>query len=473
MTAPIQNQGQQQGQTGQMGQVPGMPAGSGQGIPKSQQGTGYTNLSTIMGANQGNQLGQAVAGGIEQTGQQAQSALNSGVQNFNKNSAANQMGTQDQKQYVQNTLGNLGIGANGQSLYHSSSGSSQSQLVPSIQSPSSTDVSKFQQYMSGQYGGPTNIANINAIQNQAANAQQQGQEASTTGGRQALLQQYAANPSTAYGQGAQMLDTALLGATGGKQLGQASQAVSGLTNQVNSVESAAQQQAQQYQNQAQGFGQAVTGQVQGASANVYNPAQQQAQQFNANDAANQANEQAQVQAAQAGYLTDSAAQVLGLSNGQRTYGVNVGQYIGYNPANEQASALNVMNQPQQQQYSGLQQLMGNAPVNYGPAYQAGQTTYNQAGLQSAIAGQQSQLQPYINNVQALQNLYNSQNAGNSLYGPVNYLQGQQAGQLAGVNTVGPYAGTNTGQQYNAALTAYQNLNNQMGGNVDYTGNTLS
>ena len=250
MAAPIQNQGQQQGQTGQMGDQPGMP--------KSQQGTGYTNLSTIMGANQGNQLGQAVAGGIENTGQQASSALNSGVQNFNQQSQANQLGTQAQQQYVQNTLGNLGIGANGQSTNPTS-----------VTGPSSGDVSNFQQYMAGQYMGPSNIANISDIQNKAQNAQTQGQETGSSGGRQALLQQYAASPSTSYGSGAQNLDTALLGATGGTQLAQARQAVSGLNNQVNSAQAAAQQTAQQNTNQAQGFGQAVTGQVQGGVNDLY------------------------------------------------------------------------------------------------------------------------------------------------------------------------------------------------------------
>jgi len=377
MAAPIQNQGQQQGQTGQMGQTPGTQQQPGQGVPKSQQGTGYTNLNTIMAANQGNQLGQAVAGGVENTGQQATNALNQGVQTFNQNAAQNALGTQAQQQYVQNTLGNLGIGANGQSTNPTS-----------VTGPSSTDVSNFQQYMAGQYGGPTNIANIGSIQNQASNAQAQGQELGTSGGRQALLQQYAANPGSAYGQGAQALDTVLLGATGGNQLNQARQAVSGLNNQVNSAQSAAQQQAQQLQNQAAGFGQAVTGQVQGAQSNIYNPAVQAAQAANIANTQGQAAEAVNAQNIGSGQFTQADLTGLGLTAGQNIYGSagNIAQNaIAYTPQNEQATALNQMSNPQYQQYSGLNTLMGKTTGVQGNPYQAGQTTFNQAAAQGDIA----------------------------------------------------------------------------------------
>jgi hypothetical protein len=436
MASAIPNQGQQQGQNAQMGQPIGGQA-PGAGVPKSQQGTGYTNLSTIMGANQGNQLGQAVAGGIENTGKQATNALQSGQQNFQQQSQANALGTQAQQQYVQNTLGNLGVGANGQSTNPTS-----------VTAPSAGDVSNFQQYMAGQYAGPTNIANIGAIQNQAANAQQQGQEVGSAGGRQALLQQYASNPGTAYGSGAQNLDTALLGATGGTQLQQARQAVSGLNNQVSSAQSAAQQQAQQLQNQAQGFGQAVTGQVTGAAQNVYGAANQQAQNANTANTAAQNAEQTAAMNAQLGNYNQATLSGLGLTAGQATLGLNVGQYLGYNPQNEQATALNVMGQPQYQQYSGLNQLLGQTTGPQGTAYQAGNTTYNTAGLDSALQANSNQLTAA------------SQAANDAA---AHY---QAALHGSGDPLAGTFAKQEAYQQMQQAEAAYTQLQQQMAGNAN-------
>lgn len=406
-------------------QAPGQSPGAQQPQSTRQLGTGFTNLQNIMQANTGNQLGQAVSGGIQQAGSQATNALNSGVQNFNQQSQANALGTQAQKQNVQNVLNNVG-------------------------NVSNQDVANFQNYMSGQYNGPTNINNISAIQNQAANAQQQGQDVGTAGGRQALLQQYAASPSSSYSAGQQNLDSLLLGATGGKQLQQARQAVSGLNNQVNAAQNTAQSQAQQLQNQAQGFGQQVTGQVQGAESNIYNPAQQAAQQANITEQQSQAAEQAAAMAAQSGQLSNAALQNLGLTSGQRTYGVNVGQYLGYNPANEQATALNQMTAPQYQQYQGLNKLMGQTAAAQGNPYQAGQTTYNQSGLQSAIQAAQAPLQAQQQTINQLQAAYNTDLAGPQGFG----------------NIIGEGAlQTQLGQAQNQ----YNLLNNQLGGTVSSTG----
>lgn len=403
MASPIQNS-QAQG-------VPNNPnpmSGQQQGVPKSQQGTGYLNLNTLMNANQGNKLGSTVAGGIEQTGQQASNALQQGQQTFNQQSQANALGTQAQQQYVQNTLGNLGIGGNGQPNANPTN----------VQGPSASDIANFQQYEQGQYAGPTNIANISSIQNQAQNAQQQGQQTSTSGGRQALLQQYAANPGTAYNQGEQSLDTTLLGATGGNQLNQARQAVSGLTNQVNSAQAQAQQQAAQLQNQAQGFGQAVTGQVTNASNQLYGAGQSQAQADNTANAQGLNSVLAAQQAANSGQISQGIAQGLGLSKGEGTYGVNVGQYVNWdqngNPVTspqqlQQATALNVMGQPQYQQYAGLQQLLGKTPQAQGNAFQQGAVTYT-PGAQAAI---QAAAAPYTNRVSGAQNIVNLENQLNA------------------------------------------------------------
>lgn len=388
-----------------------------------QLGTGFTNLQNIMQANTGNKLGQAVGGGIQQAGQQATNSLQSGVQDFNNQSQSNALGTQAQKEDVQNTLNNAG-------------------------NVTDQNVTDFAKYRSGQYTGPTNINNISAIQNQASNAQQQGQAVGTAGGRQALLQQYAANPGSSYNSGQQNLDSLLLGATGGKQLQQARQSVSGLNNEVNAAQNTAQSKAQQLTNQAQGFGQQVTQQVGGAQANIYNPAQQQAQQANIGEQQAQTAEQAAAMAAQGGQLSADAIQQLGLSNGARTYGVNVGQFLGYNPANEQATAFNVMGQPQFQQYTGLQKLMGQTPQQAPQeAFKAGGTTYNQSGLQSAISSAQAPLNAAQTAMNQAQSDYTA-----ALNGHGNDLGGIIAKQVSA-------------DRLAKAQQAYNNLNAQLSGSV--------
>lgn len=402
---------------------PNQQSGQSTQQPKRQLGTGFTNLQNIMQANTGNKLGEAVGGGIQQAGQQAKNSLQSGVQDFNTQSQANALGTQAQKENVQDVLGNAG-------------------------NVTDQNVSDFAKYRSGEYTGPSNINNISGIQNQAQNAQQQGQAVGTAGGRQTLLQQYAANPGSSYGSGQKNLDSLILGSTGGQQLQQARQSVSGLNNQVNSAQNTAQSQAQQLQNQAKGFGQQVTQQVQGAQSNILNPAQQQAQQANIAEQQRQTNEQNAVQGAQAGQLSQSALDALGLQSGARTYGVNVGQYLGYNPANSQATAFNVMGQPQFQQYTGLQKLMGQTPQQAPQeAFKAGQITYDQAGLQSAISSAQQPLNVAQTNLNNAQSDYNA-----ALNGSGNNLAGifmKQAAQ----------------DRLNKAQQAYTNLNNQLSGSV--------
>lgn len=338
--------------------------------PSNRQGTGFTNLQQLMSANQGNKLGQAVGAGIQQAGQQVQQGLQAGQQQFQQDSSANQMGTQAQKENVQNVL------------------KDPSQV-------SDADVANFATYRAGQYGGPTDLSNIQSLQSQAQQAQQQGKAIGSEGGRQSLLQRYAAAPGEQYGTGAQRLDTMLLGATGAKPLQAARQSVSGLTSQVGGAEQAAQQQAQQYAQQAKGFGQQVTGQVQAGQQAIYNPAQATAQQANIAEQQGISGEQAAaLQATQKNQLSADALKSLGLNVGDRTYGANLGEALGWQAQNEAANPLNVMTQPQFQQYTGLQKLMGQTPSGQQTAYQAGKTTYDPTKLTQDIAEGKTHVDPY-------------------------------------------------------------------------------
>ncbi len=67
-----------------------------------QLGSGFTNLQQLMAANQGNKLGEAVGSGIQKTGQQVKSGLQSGVNQFQTQAQQGQLGTQSDKENVQN-----------------------------------------------------------------------------------------------------------------------------------------------------------------------------------------------------------------------------------------------------------------------------------------------------------------------------------------------------------------------------------
>jgi hypothetical protein len=426
--------------------------------PSNRQGTGYTNLQTLMNANQGNQLGKAVGSGIQNTGQQVQNNLNQSQQNFNTQSQANEIGTDQDKENVQNTLDEL--------QSNPSAGVNQQQ------------IGQFEQYESGNYNGPQGLVNsqgqsdTSQLQGQASAAQQEGQAVDSAGGRQALLQKYVSNPSQEYGSGAQAVDTALLGATGGKQLQQARQSVAGLGNQVNNAANTAQQQAQQYQQQAQSFGQQVVGQLQNAQSALYTPAAAEAAQYNANAPVLAQQAQATITEAAPGTagnetLSPAAMQALGLTQGEKTYGANLAGDITYQGPAGPATALNVMTQPQLAQYSGLSQLMGQSPVANQNPYTPGQLTYNQSGAQTAIQQAQQNfntaIAPGLQQANALVNngnfssIQDVQNYANSLAKAAQssntYISGLAQAALSNITPI---------------LNSMNSISNQYGGVVDST-----
>jgi hypothetical protein len=206
------------------------------------QATGYTNLSQYVNANQNNQLGNAVGGGIQQAGQAATGAINTAGQQFQQAAGTEQQRLSGLGQGVQTAIGDTGttLGAN--------------------------DVSNVQSALSGQGQGPSGLANAGQLTQQAQSAQQQGQATGSELGRFGLLQSYVGKGQQ-YGLGQQTLDSAILGQTGQQQLGQARTATAGLGQQANRAIAAANAQGQQLQNQAQQLktntqnqlGQAVTG----------------------------------------------------------------------------------------------------------------------------------------------------------------------------------------------------------------------
>jgi hypothetical protein len=197
-------------------------------------GTGFTNLSRVLNANQNNRLGNTIGSGVSNVVGQAKSNLGQAQQQFGQQSQKGAVGSDQDKQYVQQTL----------------------------QDPTKaqqSDYDKFSRFRQG-YQGPQ------GLQSDTLKAQQQdlsslGGLANSSGGRQALLQRFVGGPQ--YNQGQQQLDTMLLGQSGGnlnnlrRQTQQANQ-------NINQGYDVAAQQANLLKNQSAGFGQDVTNQLTGA-----------------------------------------------------------------------------------------------------------------------------------------------------------------------------------------------------------------
>jgi RNase H-fold protein (predicted Holliday junction resolvase) len=390
--------------------------------PNKQQGTGYTNISQIVAANQGNQLGQTIGSDIQQSGQQAQQQVGQAQQQFNQQTAANQANTAQNAQLVQNVLNNP-------TQYSGASGTQGQQ------------ANQFQQLMSGAYQGPTGLNNASQLQANAANVGQMGQALNTSGGRAGLLQQFVGNPQ--YNQGEQTLDATLLGQSNAPQLAAARQQALQLQGQTQNAIAGAAATGQQQAQQAQQFGQAVQNQFGQQVAGINSGLQQQAA-----SAQQQANQQYQqtLQAYQSGNITPQQAALLGITQGQQVTGnelQNINSYIQENP--QAATAQNVASAQQYNQLAALQQLAGNA------APQQAQNILQQYAGQSGQAGQFAANPAVQGNSTGFQNANTAQlNAYNQQLAPSqaalagaqnieNLVQQRQqdfaSGNLAGANNI--------------------------------------
>lgn len=366
--------------------------------PNTQQGSGYTNIQSVLNANKNNKLGDTVGNGIQNQTNQAQQNLQQSQQQFNQQTAANQANTTGNSQLVQNVLGNT------------------AQYAPGA--ANQQQGQQFQQLISGQYAGPTQLTNASQIQNQAQNVNQLGQATGSQAGQMGLLQQFVGSPQ--YTAGQQSLDQLLLGQTGQPQLANARRSALQLQGQVGGALAGAQATGQQQQNQAQQFGQNIQNQfgqtVAGINSGLQNQAQTAQQNANANYASTLA-------ALQSGTINQDQANLLGLTNGEQVTKnalQNVGQYLTQNP--NQASAQNVANAGNYAQLDALRQLGG----NYAPS--AAQNTLQQYAGQDANANQFQNQQQINADSTGFQNAVTGQvNNYNSTLDPIQQaLQANQA-----------------------------------------------
>lgn len=202
-----------------------------------QQGSGFTNLNTVVNANRNNRLGQAVAGGVQQGVQNARTGVQNAQQNFQSQAKENELGTQEQRnqrdQFINNAVSNP------------------SELTDQ-------DVQQNQKFLSGRYGGPQGLENSDTLVNKAREAENLGQLTGSTAGRSALLSRFAGG-NNGYTAGQSRLDNTLLGLTAGQDLSRARREALGTGQMALQATTGAQNQAQQLGQQAQQFG-AETGQ---------------------------------------------------------------------------------------------------------------------------------------------------------------------------------------------------------------------
>jgi hypothetical protein len=345
------------GSTGPAAPQAGPSAGPATGGNR-QQGTGFTNIQKIVNANQGNQLGNVVTSGINNQINQGEQNLNNQVQQFTTQEQANAINPNNTGQLQGIINGITGNTYGGQSA-----------------TPTSAQNSVFSNALNSSYGGPTSLANTQQLQQQTAQAQALAQLAGSTGGRQALLQNYVGGPN--YNQGNQMLDTLLLGNQANTVLNQANQGANQLNTNVNNAinnatSTAAQQQQQAAANisQAQGLLNSGLANVTSQDQNAYNTALSALTGTGNN--APRPGEKAANTAGMGSALGFLNQQGVNVPTGVNLANVsNIGQYL---------TQSNVQSDPR---YQALAALAGN-PIT-GVTATASPYSLNTAALNSAIA----------------------------------------------------------------------------------------
>lgn len=343
-----QPQGLQQNQQPPGGQPQGQAPTAIQRPNPQRKATGFTNIGRMLQASRGSGLGQAVAGGIQGQTQQSQQGLQQQQGQFQQQSQQGRVGTEQDVQQMQNVL----------------------------QDPTKatqSDVDAFTKFRTQGYTGPQGLQNAQQLASQAQQAGQMGQAVGSSAGRMGLLQRFAGGGGGRYGAGQQRLDEMLLGRSSGDQLRQARQQALTASGQVQRGVQEAQKQAQQYGQEAEAFKQQVTGAV---------GSQQKAQEDILKARAAQAQTEKEALSSQlasglqSGEITADQAAQLGLTEGQKTYGVDLSRFLSTDPT--RATAQNVANAQEMAKMNALSQLGGQQA--FGDAGQAGSFYKNQFSM---------------------------------------------------------------------------------------------
>ena len=374
------------GNSNTTGQSSGLPAGAsapgGNAAPatynKQNQGTGFTNLQSYIGANNPSQLQQTIAQGLENQNQNVMSNLGTAQQQFGQQQQAASANTNANQQAIQAVLSNPAAFTNVTGVPAGTAAAAQ-QAAGGAAGPSQANLAQgslFSQLLGGQYTGPTALANQQDLQGQAAAAQQTAQGLTSPGGRQAVLQQILGNPN--YNTGEQNFDASLLGQGSSPALNTAASQANALQSIIGQAGASAQAQGQEQQNIAQQMGTQTQGQFGQVVGNLNAQLQQQAGAAQGNQ--NAAYQQLLSDAA-SGNVTQQEANLLGVTGGEQVTSndlANIGNYITQDPT--QANAQNVASQQNYATLDALRQLAGsNTPAAAGNILAQYQGQEGQAG----------------------------------------------------------------------------------------------
>lgn len=315
--------------------------------PQQKKATGFVNLNKYMQANTGNQLGQAVGGGISNQAGAARSNLNQAQNTFQTNAQQGRVGTEKDVNQM-NTV---------------------------LQDPTKAteqDVNAFQKFRTQGYIGPQGLQNQEQLQSQAQQAGQMGQAIGSTGGRLGLLQRFAGG-NQQYGGGSQRMDEMLLGRGAGQQLRDARRASTGVSSELQAGLQGAQELAHQYGNEAEAFKGQVgkeLGSRESAVTDVLG------KRIGEETAKKEQLGKDLTAGLQSGELTKEQADMLGLQEGQEMYGTDLSHYLkaGESPATMQ----NVASSQEMANMNALAKLGGKQA--FGKDEEAGSFLKNQYGL---------------------------------------------------------------------------------------------
>jgi hypothetical protein len=317
--------------------------------------------------------------------------------------------------------------------------------VSSGQTPTTTKEQYTQQRMTGGYTGPQDITGLGAYgeaQTKGETAKQTVQSAQTEAGQKNLLQQAYGRPGYGGTSGQNTLDQALFAqSTGGREaISQLGQKYSNLANVLGGYQTQAAEQLKASQEQAARNRAAFAPAEQAARASFLSPIEQRAAEAN-----KQLEYQAAAEDLQDLRLDPQTMAMLGLSEGQRVYGANLGSFIGAPTA--QANVQNIATEQERQRFNDLMNFIGGNTQELS----LGQPTYKpvevkQGDLQKELAARQTEFETKsadIGNIQS--GLNNILNNGYDLA-----MLGLKPEQMQKLNT------------YEGLKDAYNSIKNQQG-----------
>ena len=230
---------------------PNQPSNNNQ--QQKQQGSGFTNIQRVLGANQNNKLGQTVSQGVENVTNKAQTQAQDAQNKF-----ATDIGKANQDimsgQNVQQNLSGIDFAKDSNAAQNALQGVNTDQNAAALQN------------LRGGYQGPQGLQNAEQLQQQAQDASQLGQGLRSNAGRQATLQRFV-NPNAGYTSGERRLDSMLLDQNANQLKGvgrQAQVAGNQINQQVNNAGLLGQSTGQQYN----ALGQAVDSRLTGLGQNL-------------------------------------------------------------------------------------------------------------------------------------------------------------------------------------------------------------